>query len=235
MTATDTDFLIDGILDGQHAAYSPLVDEITAVDDGTVRSVEKPIGVDSCRYRRRTEKRAYENLLFQRKAEQQIGTMPGEGETIHRVVSAAYRTVDLIPAMLALKAPLPIEKLYVATLSYNRECLDLILELCDRRQVKDFALVMSVYCRGNEPALFAYTKEQMHRRGFRIMAMQNHCKVIAALFEDGIGYTAEGSANLRSHSTTENVALTCDRGLFDFHSAWMEQALSSPSKEPSAK
>ncbi len=58
------------------------------------------------------------------------------------VVSAAYRTVDLIPAWLALKAPEPIERLYVATLSFNRECLDLILELFDAGKVKDFALVI---------------------------------------------------------------------------------------------
>ncbi len=61
---------------------------------------------------------------------------------------------------------------------------------------------MSVYDRANDPGRFQYAKEQLQRRGCRIMAMQNHCKVITALFADGTGYTAEGSANLRSHSTT---------------------------------
>ena len=64
------------------------------------------------------------------------------------------------------------------------------------------------------------------------MAMQNHCKVITALFADGTGYTAEGSANLRSHSTTENVALTNDAGLFRFHEAWMEEGLAIPDEKP---
>ena len=107
--SVDADLLIDAILDGQHSA-GPLVAEIVNLDDGTVRTVEKPIGVDNHAYRRRAGKRAYENLLFQRAAEKQIGRMPDEGETIHMVVSAAYRTVDLIPAWLALKAPVPIAK-----------------------------------------------------------------------------------------------------------------------------
>ncbi len=64
--SADDDLLIDGILDGQAAIYNPLVDEIVNLDDDSVRSVEKPIGVDSHSYRRRAAKRAYENLLFQR-------------------------------------------------------------------------------------------------------------------------------------------------------------------------
>ena len=231
--SADDDLLIDSILDGQQHNACPLVAEIVALDDDAVRSVEKPIGVDSHSYRRRAAKRAYENLLFQRAAEKQIGRMPDEGETIHMVVSAAYRTVDLIPAWLALKAPEPIEQLYVATLSFNRECLDLILELFDAGKVRAFALVISVYDRANDPGRFQYAKEQLQRRGCRITAMQNHCKVITALFADGTGYTAEGSANLRSHSTTENVALTNDAGLFRFHEAWMEEGLAIPDKEPS--
>ena len=208
-----------------------LIAEICGRDDGTIRSVEKPIGVESRAYRRRAGKRVYENLLFQRAAEKQIGRMPDEGETIHMVVSAAYRTVDLIPAWLALKAPAPIEALYVATLSFNRECLDLILELFDQGKVKAFSLVISIYDKANEPARFEYAKTELQKRGCRIMAMQNHCKIIAARFADGTAYTAEGSANLRSHSTTENVALTRDTGLFAFHAAWMEEALSLPDKD----
>ena len=227
----ETDLLVKDILDGQRSVHSALVDEITAVDDNSVRPVGKPIGAQSSSYRRRAAKRAYENLLFQRAAEKQIGRMPDPAETIHMVVSAAFRTVDLLPAWLAFKAH-AIEQLFVATLSYSRDNLDTILELHDRGQVKDFALVLSVYFRANEPDLFAYSKEQLHKRGCRLVACQNHCKVIAAQFADGTAYVAEGSANLRSHSTTENIALTNDAALFAFHKAWMEQLLSSPDKEP---
>ncbi len=191
----------------------------------------KNIGVDSHTYRRRAAKRAYENRLYQTAAGTQIGRMPDAGETIHMVVSAAYRTVDLIPAMLALKAPLPIVELYVATLSFNRQCLDLILELVNVGQVERFAFVVSTFSKNLEPAMFEYARAQLHRRGQRIVAMFNHCKVIAARFTDGESYTAEGSANIRSHSTTENVAVTNDAGLFDFHKGWMEEGLSLPDQE----
>ena len=139
---------------------------------------KSPSALTSTAYRRRAAKRAYENLLFQRAAEKQIGRMPDEGETIHMVVSAAYRTVDLVPAWLALKAPEPIERLYVATLSYNRECLDLLLELFDRGQIKAISFVISIYDKANEPARFEYAKAELQKRGGRIMACQNHCKII---------------------------------------------------------
>jgi hypothetical protein len=191
----------------------------------------KNLGVDSHTYRRRAGKRCYENRLYQKAAESQIGRLPDDGETIHMVVSAAYRTVDLIPAMLALHAPEPIAELYVATLSFNRQCLDLILELIDQGRIESFAFVVSTFSKNLEPAAFEYARSQLHARGQRIVAMFNHCKVIAARFAGGACYTSEGSANIRSHSTTENVALTHDAGLFEFHKGWMEEGLKLPDNE----
>ena len=89
-------------------------------------------------------------------------------------------------------------------------------------------MVISVFDKANDPGRFQYAKAELQRRGCRIVAIQNHCKVISALFADGTAYTCEGSANLRSHSTTENIGLTNDAGLFAFHAAWMEEALSIP-------
>ena len=128
-------------------------------------------------YRRRAGKRVFENKLFQRAAEEQIGRMPDQGETIHMVVSAAYRTVDLVPAWLALKAPEPIQELYIATLSYNRECLDLLLELFDRKQIKAISFVISIYDKANEPARFAYARSSYRSA----VAVSWPCRTIARL------------------------------------------------------
>lgn len=211
--------------------YQPtLAKSLNSITERTV-GVTKSVGVDSHAYRQRAAKRSYENKLQQKRAVDQIGRMPDPGETIHMVVSAAYRTVDLIPAWLELMEPEPIQELYIATLSYNRGCLDLLLELFDLGRIGAISLVISIYDKANEPARFEYAKAELHKRGGRIMAMQNHCKVIAAKFACGTCYTSEGSANLRSHSTTENVALTCDPGLFEFHKGWMEEGLALPEHE----
>ena len=79
--------------------------------------------------------------------------MPELGETLHMVVSVSYRTVDLIPAWLALKAPEPITELYIATLSFNRGCLDLILELIHHGDVQRFAFVVSTFSKNLETAM----------------------------------------------------------------------------------
>ena len=146
-------------------------------DGASYPGVAAPIGVECFAYRRRAGKRVFENKLFQRAAEEQIGRMPDQGETIHMVVSAAYRTVDLVPAWLALKAPEPIQELYIATLSYNRECLDLLLELFDRKQIKAISFVISIYDKANEPARFAYAKEQLQEA----VAVSWPCRTIARL------------------------------------------------------
>jgi hypothetical protein len=189
------------------------------------------IGVQSCTYLRKAGKRTYENRMYQKRAENQIGHMPELGETLHMVVSVSYRTVDLIPAWLALKAPEPITELYIATLSFNRGCLDLILELIDHGDVERFAFVVSTFSKNLETAMWNYAVEQIRGRGHRIVAMFNHCKVICARFADGTAYTAEGSANIRSHTSTENVAITHDLGLFEFHKKWMDGVLKKPDLE----
>ena len=104
----DADTLITDILDA------------AGLDDDSARSVEKPIGVDSRAVTAAVQPSEPMKITSSSgAAEKQIGRMPDEGETIHMVVSAAYRTVDLVPAWLALEGPEPIERLYVATLSLS--------------------------------------------------------------------------------------------------------------------
>jgi hypothetical protein len=129
--------------------------------------------------------------------------------------------------MLSLKRPATIAELYLATLSYSRDNLNALVELLDQGQIAAATLITSVYDRANDPDRFAHAQAELTGRGQRLLAMRNHCKIILAAFTDGSSYASESSANLRSHSTTEQIALTQDAGLYAFHRAWMEEAISA--------
>ena len=192
--------------------------------DKSVRPVERPIGVTSRSYRCNTTKRTYQNLLKLKAALDLLGDLPDPNETIHMVVAGNFRTWDLVPAMLSLKKPLPIIELYLATLSYNRDTLNELIDLIDESRIGLVTLITSVYDRANDPDRFNFARDELTSRGHRILAMRNHCKLILASFSDGTFYVSESSANLRSHSTTEQIALTNDTGLYAFHRQWMEEA-----------
>lgn len=217
--------MIDDPLELATAHDSHLLAEI--LGDEAVRPVEKPIGVVSRSYRRTAAGRIYQNLLKVKAAAALVDRLPAQGETIHMVVAGDFRTWDLVPAMLSLKRPVPIVELYLATLSYNRDNLNELIDLVDEGRVGAVTLITSVYDRANDPDRFNHAKAELFARGQRLLAMRNHCKLILAAFEDGTRYVTESSANLRSHSTTEQIALTQDAGLYAFHRGWMEEAIAS--------
>jgi hypothetical protein len=217
--------MIDDPLELATASDGLLLAEI--LGDETVHPVEKPIGVTSRSYRRATARRTFQNLLKVKAAEALVDRLPGPGETIHMVVAGDFRTWDLVPAMLSLKRPAPIAELYLATLSYNRDNLNSLVDLLDDGKIGAATLITSVYDRANDPERFNHAKAELSARGQRLLAMRNHCKLILAAFDDGTRYVSESSANLRSHSTTEQIALTQDAGLYAFHRDWMEEAIAT--------
>jgi hypothetical protein len=52
--------------------------------------------------------------------------------------------------------------------------------------------------------------------------MLQHAKVLCVALTDGRHYVVESSANLRSRASLEQIMLVADKGLYEFHSAWMD-------------
>jgi hypothetical protein len=55
-----------------------------------------------------------------------------------------------------------------------------------------------------------------------------HTKIITAEMLDGARYVFEGSANLRSSDTVENLCIINDPATHDFHAAWMDDIAARP-------
>jgi hypothetical protein len=202
------------------AADDVAIGDILGTDDA--RPIESPIGVATRTFRRRAAKRDLQNRLMVDRARAAIERLPDPGETIHMVVAGDYRSWDLVPAMLDLAAR-PLAHLWIATLSYNREVLTALADLFDSGQIGQCHFLTSSFDKAHDPERFQLTRDLLIPRGHRLMAMRNHCKLLCLDFGDGRQFVSESSANLRSHSTTEQIALTHDRDLYAFHTAWMDE------------
>jgi hypothetical protein len=220
----DADPLIADILGGPTSDQAGRALLLDILGDPDVRPIEKPIGVEGGKYTRTATRHSYKSLLMAKRAQAQLERLPDPGESYHLVVAGSYRSWDLVPAILALAAR-PAVALWIATLSYNRENLQDLLRLSDAGQLGRVHFIVSVYDKANDPGRFEYARTELGARGHRLLAMQNHCKIIALDLGGPDGQiVSESSANLRSHSTTEQVTLTRDPGLYAFHTAWMEEA-----------
>jgi len=56
----------------------------------------------------------------------------------------------------------------------------------------------------------------------RLVSARTHAKVIGLAFEPEHFYVIEGSANLRSCNNLEQITMTNNRTLFEFHRRWIQ-------------
>ena len=195
--------------------------------DPTTATFEKHIGVKARTYRRRATNHAYKNALLLDRAAALIERPPAPGETIHLVVAGDFRTWDIIPSLLRFYAR-PAAALWIATLSWNRDTLTDLLRALDAGQIGHVSFITSSFEKAHDPERFTLARDELTKRGHRILAMRNHCKILALDFgadkAGPIRVVTESSANLRGHSTTEQITITRDPGLYDFHAGWMDDA-----------
>ncbi|MGO9919511.1 MAG: hypothetical protein ACLQIB_33040 [Isosphaeraceae bacterium] len=150
-----------------------------------------------------------------------VGRLPSEGESFHLVTRGKYSLWHIIRATLHLAAPATIAYLGVATLGFSKSNLEELLDLLDRRQIGKLDFLFSVYFKSNERELCQRLVHELTTRGQRVVACLQHAKILLIELSDGRAFVVESSANLRSCSSIEQITVTHDRALLDFHRAWI--------------
>jgi hypothetical protein len=146
--------------------------------------------------------------------------LPGPGESLHCLMTGRY---DLMHLLVALQGKLgTIERLRIATLSYNARNLDELLALLDGGAVKSLTLLCSAFFRDHNKDLWQKTLARLRQRGHRAAAARSHAKVITLAMTDGRHFVLEGSANLRTNSNQEQLAVFADEQLHDWHAQWID-------------
>lgn len=175
--------------------------------------------------RRRVDRRRMVRLVEIRSAAQAIDALPEPNESIHAVMSGSYDGFAVVPAVLALAAPVTITALTIATLGFNRANADELFAMLDAGQVGRCTLVASNYFRSVDTELFGYIHAGLTSRGQRCAILRSHAKLLLFEMTDGRAFVWESSANLRSCRNAETFVLSQSSELLAFHRGWIGELI----------
>lgn len=165
---------------------------------------------------------ATRRLAQLREARQILDVLPAPGESLHALQSGNFDTADIVEVLLDKLGP--VEHLRIATLSFNRNNLAAIRTWLSAGKVGLLSLLCSRFFVAHNGNLFAEALEAI-TAPHRLASSQTHCKVMALAFVDPAAprLVLEGSANLRSCNSREQLALIADADLHDWHAAWIDE------------
>lgn len=180
--------------------------------------------IPSARSFRMDARRRYERVLREQALLDVLREHPAAGESVHVVSEAKFDFWTWVPAMLRWINRT--ESLYCSTWTLSRTNAVELFEVWDAGKIGLAHFLTGTYFKRRETAVYSLLLDGIRRRGGRYRAFQNHAKV-TLLDNAGLGVwlVVEGSANLTSNPRTEQYVITNDRGLWEFHRGWMEEAL----------
>ncbi|MEI8373696.1 MAG: hypothetical protein WCJ35_12785 [Planctomycetota bacterium] len=182
------------------------------------------------RHIRRTDKAVMLDARRLANAIEHLGRLPDPGESFHLVTEKKYSMMHVIPAVLHYADPATIRYLAVVTLSFSQPNMLDLLAMLDSGQIEKVDFLYSCYFKSNEKENCQRLTEELTSRGQRVFAGLIHAKILLIETTAGRTYSVESSANLRSCSSIEQITMTHDRSLFDFHQQWLNEVMEGPSK-----
>ena len=211
------------------------LDNLQSLDVTTLRPVfdelageEKDAGrqwVGDRRHVRRSDRRVMLDARRLQDAVGHIGRLPAEGESYHLVTAKRYSLWNVIQATLQLAAPATIAYLGIATLGFSKQNLDELLAELDAGRIGKVDFLFSVYFKSNERESCERLAHELTTRGHCVVAMLTHAKILLIETTNGASYVVESSANLRSCASIEQITLTHDADLLQFHRTWIDEIM----------
>ena len=153
-------------------------------------------------------------------ATEALPDLPRPGESIHILMTGYYDLMSLIST--TARRLTRCNHLRTATLAMSRRNAAELVDLLAAGKVERLTLILSAFFRAHNKELYDTIATDLEPfPGTTISAARNHAKV--ATFESPDGwYVFESSANLRSNRCSEFLTAFNDRGLFQFHNAWID-------------
>lgn len=163
-----------------------------------------------------------------RTAAELLPDLPQPGETIHALMLGTF---DLCQVITAFVNRLPeCRHIRIATLCYSKRNVKELCSLLEGRRDNPLGLTLlvSVFFREHNKELHENAVSELTAYpGVKVAAARSHCKV--TLFDLGTsdGVVFEGSANLRTNKNREQLCVTRDRPLHDWHAQWIDALVSA--------
>lgn len=174
---------------------------------------------------RSTRRRAYD-LRSVPNAVALLRPLPTDGETVHAIMGGDFAAWDLVPAIMQLVGR-PLATLHVATLGFNAANSEHLASLISGGRIQTAVVLCSDYFAKSDASTFAEAKAKLESVGAKLVSTRNHAKVLSLDFGSEC-YVVESSANLRSCKNLEQLAVTRDRALVEFHARWIRKAAGLP-------
>lgn len=151
-----------------------------------------------------------------------LPALPEDGESWHIITKGNTPLWLAIPRMIELCGE-PIADLKISTLGFGRDFANYLRrETTKHGTIQSYGIVCSHYFRSTSQREFALLATAAGRR---LAVIRCHAKVIAATMPSGRAFAIEGSGNLRSCRSIEQMTITADAELTRFHQSWITELL----------
>ena len=172
------------------------------------------------RQRDTVSRKEVKKLIKPTNAQEVIRNIPGPGETVHAVLRGNFVLGDILPYLLSYTGYCPL--LRISSLSISKHNAETLRDLVTGGKVGRTMLIVSHWLKGgHEDTAYRQILTTIGDTG-QVKAARCHAKMIlvrSADFDIVIG----GSANLRSCDSLEQITISNDPEVYDFHAAWMDE------------
>jgi hypothetical protein len=158
--------------------------------------------------RRRAEDHRHRGILAG-----QLDPLPAEGESAHLIVHGGVPLSTIVWHVVDQSPP---AALAITTLGFSRVFVHELVDRMRTGRVLSATVVCSNYFCRADPVEYADAAAALAPWPCRLTDARTHAKI--AVFGP---FSLEGSANLRSCRSIENVSITNDTNLADFHRQWI--------------
>jgi hypothetical protein len=178
-------------------------------------------------------KAAARRMMMFKEASALLDALPQPGESVHCITSGRWDLAVLVAALVG-RHPSPCRRLTISTLAYARRNVVELVGLLGQRKVGALTLLASKFFQRHYKELDAWTREQISAfPGCRYGTARCHAKCVCLDFDDA-AIVMEGSANQRACGSWENLCVTHDRALLDFHATWINRLVSADDRSQEA-
>lgn len=166
------------------------------------------------------KRRGIRRMIRPENCRELVSLLPAPDEILHCVLRGDFVLCDLIPFLLRARGKCP--HLHVATLGMSVRNAETLRDLVREGTVGKLSVFVSHYFQAVDKTTTFHNVTRTLEGIAPIKVDRSHAKIMLIPTERGDHFVLEGSANLRSSDSIEQLTIFNDADLLAFHREWLE-------------